>query len=85
VPQYVLLSAVWQFPVASQQPLGQDVALQTHAPLTHACPAAQDTQAAPSVPHAALVGGLTQLEPLQQPLGQSDELQNGTHWPLSHC
>jgi hypothetical protein len=31
----VLLSAVWQFPVASQQPLGQEVALQTHALFKH--------------------------------------------------
>jgi hypothetical protein len=31
---------VWQTPFA-QQPLGQDCALQTHAPPTHAVPAAQ--------------------------------------------
>ena len=39
-------------PLASQQPVGQVVALQTHMPLAHAWPAAQLPHAAPPVPQA---------------------------------
>jgi hypothetical protein len=63
--------AVWRhWPVLSQQPLGQLVALQTHAPLTHAWPAAQAVQAAPPVPQVVALD-VWQVPVLsQQPLGQ---------------
>jgi hypothetical protein len=86
----------WQFSLASQQPVGQLVALHTQEPLTHAspagqlvgvqeheppmhsCPVGHATQAAPFAPHCAAVGGVTHDVPLQQPVGQSVELQYGT-------
>jgi hypothetical protein len=48
-------------------------------PPMHSCPAAQAMHAAPLEPHSALVGGLTQLEPLQQPAAQSPGAQYATH------
>jgi hypothetical protein len=38
---HAVADGVWQTPPA-QQPLGQDCALHTHAPLTHAVPAPQE-------------------------------------------
>jgi hypothetical protein len=78
------LLEVWQFPLPSQQPLGHDVASQTHAPLLHSFPVAQAVQFAPFVPHCEFVGGLTQDVPTQQPLGQSLELQYAWHEPFVH-
>ena len=34
-----------------QQPLGHDVASQTHCPFLHSCPAPHPPQVAPAVPH----------------------------------
>jgi len=68
----------WQAPVPSQQPLGQEAALHTHAPSSHSCPAAHATHAAPAGPHVALfelLGGFTHVEPLQHPSGQSSGAQ----------
>jgi hypothetical protein len=60
-----------------QQPLGHDVASQTHCPVVrlHSCPAAQAPQVAPPVPHEALdseayVWHVPLAPPLQQPAGQ---------------
>lgn len=44
-PQACWALPAWQWPVASQQPVGHDAASQTHTPETHCCPA----------PHAAPV------------------------------
>jgi len=40
-------------------------------------------QSAPAVPQDDVVGGVTQVVPLQQPVEQLELLQ--THWPLTHC
>jgi hypothetical protein len=42
VPQKLVLVPGWQAPLASQQPLGQLVASQIHAPLLHLVPEGQD-------------------------------------------
>jgi hypothetical protein len=81
----------WQV-VPLQQPLGQLVALQTQAPLTHAWPDAQATQVAPLVPQLVAVceARATQAPLLvQQPPGQLVGLQVRhlpllQNWPLAH-
>jgi hypothetical protein len=62
-----------QFPLLSQQPLGQVVALQTQVPFTHAWPAAQAAQVVPMAPQVvALCDAKGTQAPLlvQQPLEQ---------------
>jgi hypothetical protein len=75
LPQAPVVGVV-HCPAALQQPPLHDVASQVQAPLSQAWPVAQAEQAAPRVPQAAAVVGLTQL-PLssQQPLGQEVALQ----------
>ena len=41
LPQALVVSPFWHTPLASQQPVGHEVASQTHLPLEHTCPAAQ--------------------------------------------
>ena len=50
-PQAVVVG-VWHWPLESQHPLGQEVALQTQAPPLQICPSAQVAQAPPLFPHA---------------------------------
>jgi hypothetical protein len=50
--------AGWQRPALVQQPL-QLARSHAHVPDVHVCEGAQTVQAAPAVPHAAAVGGLT--------------------------
>jgi hypothetical protein len=53
---HVPFPEAWQRPLLSQQPLGHEVASQTHLPAPlHRCPWAQAPHAAPPVPHAAWV------------------------------
>jgi len=78
VPQSPRAVPGWQTPCVSQQPVGQLVALQTHAPFTHACPAAHATQAPPALPHWAFVFPASQVVPLQQPVEQSADEQYAT-------
>jgi hypothetical protein len=68
VPQVGLLE-VWHLPVESQQPFGQEVALQTHLPEAQVVPFAQGAQVAPPVPQVPMLSALcmTQVVPLQQP------------------
>jgi hypothetical protein len=80
VPQCAVLEV--SQPPASQQPFGQEVALQAQEPPTHANPVPHAVQAAPPVPHSELVGGFTQVVPLQQPLGHEVALQ--THALFKH-
>ena len=67
-------AAVWvayktQAPVvASQQPLGHEVASQTHVVPLQRCPAAHAMQAAPPTPQAVLVGVVHAPVLLQQPV-----------------
>jgi hypothetical protein len=68
-------------PRTPQQPVGQLSAVQAQAPFTQAAPPGQATQLAPPVPHNCAVGGLTQVAPWQQPVGQVAALQLW-HWPL---
>lgn len=51
---------VWHWPLESQQPEGQEAALQTQAPLLQTCPSAQVWQAPPFFPHADIDTVLTQ-------------------------
>ncbi len=81
LPQLVLEVPLWQTPLASQQPLGQDVALQTHLPASQTLPVAQAMQAAPAVAHCALVVGVTQVSLAQQPFGQ--EVASQEHLPVT--
>jgi hypothetical protein len=90
VPQVVVLD-VWQFPVLSQQPLGQLVLSQTHLPPTQCWPAAQGEPVepqthAPLVQLSAVIPQATQTRPLlphavrllpatQVPLAQQPPLQ----------
>jgi len=69
----------WQFPLPSQQPTAQLAALQAHAPLTHSCPTAHWTHAAPFAPHSAFVAGFTQVVPAQHPDVQFEGPQYATH------
>ncbi len=67
-----------------QQPLGHEIASQTHRPLPlHSCPAAHAPHAAPPVPQELLdsdtYGSLVPL-PVQQPPGH--EVASQTHSPL---
>lgn len=70
-------------PLAVQQPLGHEVALQRHLPLMHACPVAHPAQTAPPVPH-----DVPDCDPnssqvpadVQQPFGH--EVASQTHAPL---
>jgi hypothetical protein len=78
LPHPVLLVPSWQKPSASQQPFGQLFASHWHLPLTHSCPAAHETQAAPFAPHAELVGAVTHEFPLQHPVAQSAGRQFAT-------
>ena len=68
-----------------QQPFGQDVGLHTQAPVavSHACPAAHATHAAPATPHALFVcdPGTTHA-PLAVQHPPSHELALHTHRPL---
>jgi len=72
-----------------QHPLGQEVALQTHAPLEHVVPVPQALQAAPAVPQVELLDVRHWPVESQQPLGQEVALQ--THappeqaWPVEHA
>ena len=78
VPQALLLVPSWHWPLESQQPLGQEVALQTfvHTWFWQACPAPQLVHAAPSVPQALLlVPSWHWPRESQQPLGQEVALQ----------
>jgi hypothetical protein len=87
VPQVELVD-VWHLPLASQQPFGQELALQTHLPPLQVWPLAHAPQLAPPVPQVPMLCALctTQVVPLQQPLPQEPALQ--THcpplqaWPL---
>ncbi len=67
-----------------QQPLGQELTLQTHWPAElHVCPLEHVPQAAPPVPHELLVceAYASQVPPeVQQPLGH--ELASQTHLPV---
>jgi hypothetical protein len=76
VPQVVMPGVVWQRPVESQQPLGQDVGLQTQAPAEHVVPVAHVLHIVPPVPQVIMPGVVWQW-PLesQQPLGQEVGLQ----------
>jgi hypothetical protein len=74
-PQTALVSPGWQTPFASQQPVGQLAASHWHTPSTHDWSAGHAVQAAPSMPHWALVGGVTHVVPTQQPVAQSAALQ----------
>ncbi len=80
MPQSALDVPVWQLPLPSQQPLAQLVASHLHTPLAHSCPVGQTTQAPPSAPQAAFVGGLMHDVPLQQPVAQSPALQYATQF-----
>jgi hypothetical protein len=88
VPQIALVVPGWQMPFASQQPVGQLVASQTHRPppgvATHSCPAGHALQAAPPAPQFALVVPAMQVVPVQQPVVQSAGLQNAAHCWLVH-
>jgi hypothetical protein len=64
-----------------QQPEAQDAALQTHLPFEHAEPPVQAAQAAPAVPHVALLEGWQCPLASQHPFGQDAALQ--THWPCA--
>jgi hypothetical protein len=69
--------------VPLQQPIGQDAAVHSHAPvLPQAWPLAQVPQAAPPVPHFALLSPAyaTQALPAQQPSGH--DVASHTHWPF---
>jgi hypothetical protein len=72
-----------------QQPVGQDVASQTHCPvlLLHSWPEAHAEQLAPPAPHKVFDSDPygSHVLPLQQPFGQDDALH--THWPVLvlHC
>jgi hypothetical protein len=74
-PHAAVVLPGWQLPLASQQPLAQDVVSQTHAEPAHSCPEAHATQAAPSVPQYWVVVPDSHAVPLQQPLAQSLALQ----------
>jgi hypothetical protein len=65
----------------SQQPCGQDVALQMQSPVLalHCVPGAQITQAFPPKPQSVVRGGLTQAAPSQHP-AQLVELQFEEAW-----
>lgn len=80
VPQYAALGA-WQVPPASQQPLGQDAALQTQTPLTQAWPVAHTAHVPPLAPQWFALE-VSQPPLSQQPLGQ--EWASQTHAPLEH-
>ena len=71
--------------VPLQQPPGHEVGSHTQAPvaLSHSCPAAHATHAAPGTPHALFVciPGVTH-EPLAVQHPPSHELALHTHWPL---
>lgn len=54
-------------PLESQQPLGHELALQTHAPPLQACPVAQVAQDPPPDPQVVGPWLVTQVVPLQQP------------------
>jgi hypothetical protein len=75
LPHAALVVPAWQSPDASQQPFGQLLVSQWHAPLTHSCPAGHATHAAPFAPHSAFVMEVTQVVPAQHPVGQSAWLQ----------
>jgi hypothetical protein len=74
VPHIASALPGWQFPLASQQPLGQLVESHAHAPpfaaLTPSCPVGHEMQAAPLAPHSVFVVPAIHDEPLQQPVGQ---------------
>jgi hypothetical protein len=82
VPQVPLLE-VRHWPLESQQPFGQDVALQTQLPPLHACPVAHDLQAAPAVPQVPLLEVRHWPLESQQPFAQEDALQ--TQAPFTHA
>ena len=58
-PQAVAVG-VMHWPLLLQQPSGQEVALQTHCPAAHACPAAHEAQTAPLRPQMPSVIEVTQ-------------------------
>ena len=62
-----------------QQPVGHDVALQTHLPAEHAWPLAQAEHAAPAAPQLAADGVWHLPSASQQPLGH--EVASQTHLP----
>jgi hypothetical protein len=81
VPQALGSVPGWHTPPA-QQPVGHVWALQAlvHVPPSQV-PRPQDSQALPCEPQAMLVGVVTQLAPMQQPLAQETEL----HADMAHC
>lgn len=74
VPQAPVAVPGWHTP-ATQQPIGHVCALQvpTQEPPSQV-PWPHDSQALPCEPHAMLVGLITQLVPMQQPLAHEVEL-----------
>jgi hypothetical protein len=70
VPQSALAVPGWQFPLASQQPFGQVVALHPHAPFTHSVPVAHAIHAAPPVPQSAFMVPASHDVPAQHPVVQ---------------
>ncbi|HVT06461.1 MAG TPA: hypothetical protein VHO67_03345 [Polyangia bacterium] len=76
-------------PLPSQQPFGQEIALQTQAPPLQIWPVPQAAQVFPAEPQAETVCDvpLTQVPPLQQPVGQDVASQTQApealhSWPL---
>jgi hypothetical protein len=70
-PHAALSVPGWHVRDASQQPSGQLVASHWQKPLTHSCPVAHATHAAPAKPHCAFDIAVTHVVPSQQPLWQS--------------
>jgi hypothetical protein len=63
-------------PPVSQQPLGQEAALHTQAPVaSQVCPDLQAAHIPPFLPQASLVGGVHWPAALQQPEVQEVALQ----------
>jgi hypothetical protein len=81
VPQSFSVSPVWQFPDASQQPVGHVVALHAEAsqvPAGHVSLAGHAVHALPPVPQNVVVVPVSQTpEPLQQPVGHEAGPQVG--------
>lgn len=72
------LTHCWPLPQVAPPPQWQAPSLPQLSELS----GLQAVHAAPLVPQLLTVPGLTQVLPLQQPVGQVDALQ--THWPFMH-